>query len=191
MTLLIVHFALLAWISHATATRLVRDWSDRFLAAAMLFWGNIVLNSLLLSQIEKLGDKAWFFRCSLLLGLVTWWLVHRFATPDPTPDLPPAAPDESRSRLLIVAAFGSLGVILLAHLRIAWAYEPNNYDSLTYHLPRVMYYLGHNTLAQYETADIRQAIPYSTTAPARLYGTPPAAGQIIASAAGVPAQQGN
>ena len=33
---------------------------------------------------------------------------------------------------------------------------PNNYDSLTYHLPRVMYYLGHNSLAHFETGDIRQ-----------------------------------
>ena len=156
MTLLIAHFVLLAWISYATATRLARDICDRFLAAAMLFWANIVIVCLLLSQIGKLGETSWFFRSSLLLGALSLWLVRRGVAPDALPDLPPAPAEEKRSGWLITGVLGSLFFILLAHLRIAWVYEPNNYDSLTYHLPRVMYYLGHNNLAQYQTADIRQ-----------------------------------
>lgn len=38
--------------------------------------------------------------------------------------------------------------------------------------------------------DIRQAIPFNTTAPARLYGTPPASGGLISTAAGVSASRG-
>ena len=154
MTLLIVHFALLAWISQAVASRLVPGWIDRFIATAMLFWGHVVILCLLLSQIGKLGETEWFFRSSLLLGLVTVILVRRFAAPA-QPSAPEPA-DGKFSWLLAAAVIGSLFVILLVNIRVAAAYPPNNYDSLAYHLPRVMYYLGHNTLAQFESADIRQ-----------------------------------
>ena len=39
-------------------------------------------------------------------------------------------------------------------------------------------------------SDIRQAIPFSTTAPAQLYGTPPTDGTLVSSPAGVPATRG-
>lgn len=42
-----------------------------------------------------------------------------------------------------------------------------------------------------KVSDIRQAIPYSASNPARIYGTPPASGPIIGSAAGTPAQSSN
>lgn len=152
MTLLIIHFVLLAWISRAMAQKLVSGWLDRMLTGAMLFWGNIVLTSLALSLLEKLGEPNWFFRTSLLFGLLLLWLARRL------PAAPPvlAATLAKPSRLLLCFVFGSLGLMLLANLRMASANPPNNYDSLAYHLPRVMYYLGQNSLAHFETADIRQ-----------------------------------
>ncbi len=122
----------------------------------MLFWGNIVLNCLLLSVVEKLGEFDWFFRTSLVLALVTWWLVRRAPLPPEEPALAGKNSKDKANAWLIAGVFSTLGLLFLANLRIAYVYLPNNYDSLTYHLPRVMYYLGHNTLAQFETADIRQ-----------------------------------
>lgn len=156
MTLLTVHFVLLTWISHRIARRLVPDLIDRIVATAMLYWGNIVLLCLLLAQIGKLGDEAWFFRGSLLLGLATLGLARRLIPSIPAPPALAAVPGDKRSTLLILTVFGTLGLMLLANLRMAAAYPPNNYDSLCYHLPRVLYYLGHNSLAHFETADIRQ-----------------------------------
>lgn len=153
MTLLLIHFALLAWLSHASASRLVSNAVDRILAAAMLFWGNIVLNSLVLSQLGKFGEAAWFFRTSLLLAVLTWGALWRWMKPPV--ELTPVSSAEPRNGWLVFAFFATLIPILLANLRMAWIYPPNNYDSLAYHLPRVMYYLGHNTLAQFESADIR------------------------------------
>ena len=154
MTTLLVHFVILGWISAAIARRLVPDLIDRIIATAMLLWGHIVVFCLLLSLVGKLGDPAWFFRGSLLLGLGSLLLVRRFVAPAPAPT--PAAPTGDISWALVLAVVASLGVILLVHIRIAAAYLPNNYDSLTYHLPRVMYYMGHHTLAQFHSDDIRQ-----------------------------------
>jgi len=156
MTLLLAHFALLSWLSYATAQRLVRDTVDRVLATAMVYWGNIVILSLLLSQLGKLGEPGWFFRGSLLLGAATLGLVARFLPGPTAPVVPVGLAGESRSRLLTFGVPGILSLILAANLRMAAVYPPNNYDSLTYHLPRVMYYLGQNSLAHFETADIRQ-----------------------------------
>lgn len=155
MTLLIAHFSVLAWFSYATASHLAREITARLLATAILFWTNIVVICLLLSSLGKLGEKAWFFRTSLLLGLVVFGLVKRYVMRDPTP-APGNVSKEKPHRLLQVLVYGSLSLILLANLRIAWVYEPNNYDSLTYHLSRVMYYLGQNSLAHFQTEDIRQ-----------------------------------
>ncbi len=153
MTILLAHVFLLALLSLATARRLTRNGLDRLLATALLFWGNIVTISLLLSPFGRLGTIDWFFRGSLLLGAVTWLAVGRFVRPEPV--LPPRPPG-NRSRLLIAAAAATLLPLLLGNLAIAWTYEPNNYDSLTYHLPRVIYYLGQGSLAQFESADFRQ-----------------------------------
>ncbi len=154
MTTLVIHFVLLAWISYAIAGRLTQNLIDRVIATAMLFWSHVVLLCLLLSQVGKLGEAGWFFRCSLLLGFASFLLVRRFVPPAPVPAA--ESPTENPSRALLVAVAGSLLVLLLVNLRVAAAYPPNNYDTLTYHLPRVMYYLGHGTLAQFQSEDIRQ-----------------------------------
>lgn len=153
MTLLLAHFIVLAGLSQMTASRLVRPLTDRILAAALLFWANIVAISLMLSCVGRLNDPAWYFRGSLMLGVVGLVLVRRFSAPLPA-SLP--APTDKPSPWLVGGALVTLLPILVANLAIAGTYEPNNYDSMTYHLPRVMYYLGHNSLAHFETADFRQ-----------------------------------
>lgn len=154
MTALLIHFLLLASLSVATARHLLSGWVDRLIAAAFVAWSNIVATCLLLSWVTKLGQSAWIFRASLVLALVIFLLVRRFARPV-APE-PRAAAAEPPNPWLVGTALGTLGLILLANLAIAAGFEPNNYDSMTYHLPRVIYYLGQGSLAQFETADFRQ-----------------------------------
>lgn len=154
MTTLLIHFVLLGWISLTIARRLTDNVIDRIIAAAMLMWGHIVLLSLLLSQLGKLGDAVWFFRSSLILGFLSVLLVRRFVSPAPAIAEKPSG--EKASWALLVTVVGSLFIMFVVNIRVAASYPPNNFDSLTYHLPRAMYYLGHNTLAQFESIDIRQ-----------------------------------
>ncbi|MDI1334747.1 MAG: hypothetical protein PSU94_01060 [Lacunisphaera sp.] len=157
MTLLLAHFSLLTLLSYATARRLAQNLADRIVATALLFWGNIVALCLLLSGFGQLGATVWFFRGSVLLAAATFLLTWRFAGRGSAPAVEPATcGDNQRSRPLIIAAGATLLPIFLGNLAIAWTYEPNNYDSLTYHLPRVIYYLGHGSLSHFETADFRQ-----------------------------------
>ena len=153
MTTLLVHALLLLGLSYAGSRRLVTGVADRIMATALLFWSNIVAVCLLLSWLGRLNEVTWFFRVSLLLGIATMLVVRRFVPGDQGWEEPEVG---KRSTWLIVAAGVTLLPMLVANLAIAVTYEPNNYDTLTYHLPRVMYYLGHNSLAHFETADFRQ-----------------------------------
>jgi hypothetical protein len=151
MALLLAHCLILGWFSLGAATRLTPRFVDRLLAAGLLAWGNIVLTSLLLAAVNRLGEPAWFFRASLLLGAVTWLLLRRL------PAVPAPAPAGDKADLTLLVAFiVTLAPIAYAGVRIAAAYEPNNYDSLAYHLPRAMFYLGQENLAHFATGNPRQ-----------------------------------
>ncbi len=152
MALFLAHSVLLVCASFAAARALVRGTVDRIIAAALLAWTNVVVTSLLLSCLLHLGSSAWFFRTSLLLGLATWLGLRRIA-PEPAPE--PAA-ESKPSPLLLGAFLLTFAPLVYASVRIAVTYEPNNYDSLSYHLPRAMYYLGQNTLAHFDTGNPRQ-----------------------------------
>ena len=157
MTLLLAHFLLLTLASYATAGWLVRHALERLLATAALIWSNIVAVGLVLSLLGKLGEPAWLFRGSLLTAFPTFFLVRRYANSLTAPGhTAPAPAGGQRSQGLHLAAALTLLPLLVANLAIAATYEPNNYDSLTYHLPRVMYYLGQGSLAHFQTADFRQ-----------------------------------
>jgi len=159
MTILLVHVSLLLLLSYAASRRLVFHVADRVMATALLFWGNIVAVSVLLSVLGRLNDGNWYFRTSLLLGLATLLGVRRWAAADPGLAEPAGG---KWNAWLVAGAALTLLPMLAANLAIAATYEPNNYDTLTYHLPRVMYYLGHNSLAHFETADFRQVYyPYN------------------------------
>ena len=91
--------------------------------------------------------------CPILL--VTWLLLRRIR-PETIAAAPAAAGDPKPSPLLLAAFILTLAPIAYASIRIASTYVPNNYDSLAYHLPRAMYYLGQNTLAHFDTGNPRQ-----------------------------------
>ena len=152
MALFLAHTVVLVWASYAAAHRLIRAGVERLLAAALLAWGNLVITSLLLASLRHLGEPAWFFRTSLLLGLVTWLLLRRI----PTESTPADAGEAQPSPLLLAAFILTLLPLAYASIRIACTYVPNNYDSLAYHLPRGMYYLGQNNLAHFDTGNPRQ-----------------------------------
>ncbi|MBA4135787.1 MAG: hypothetical protein C0518_00560 [Opitutus sp.] len=151
MALFLAHLATLACASWAAARHSVRHPIDRILAAATLAWTNIVLTSLALASFEQLGNTVWFFRTSLLLALVTW-LALRWLKPEPAP----LQREEIPATRLLLACGLTLAPLLYVAIRVAATYEPNNYDTLTYHLPRAMYYIGQGDLAHFETGNPRQ-----------------------------------
>ena len=152
MYIFLLNSFILLGTSFGAARHLTRSMVDRCLAAAMLAWGNIVVTSLLLAALHQLGNPTWFFRTTLLLATVSWLLLRRL-TPPPVAAEPS---DRKISGLLIAGFILTLTPLVYASICIAGTYEPNNYDSLVYHLPRAMFYMGQDTLAHFATGNERQ-----------------------------------
>ena len=155
MALFLTHTLVLLWASAASAQRLSRHLADRILATVLLAWANLVTTSLLLASLHKLGEPAWFFRTSLGLAVITWLLLRKVRA-ESEKSTANATIGGGPTLLLLTAFILTLGPIAYASVRIASTYVPNNYDSLAYHLPRAMFYLGQNTLAHFDTGNPRQ-----------------------------------
>jgi len=155
MAPLFIHFILLAGLSLASARRLIAGRTDTLIATCLMMWANIVATSLILSIAGSLGQPSWFFRISVLLALVLFLVLRRSRLLPNASDL--GAPDHSpKNRALLLLVTLSLGLFGAASFWLCVAYPPNNYDSLTYHLPRVIYYIGQGSLAHFDTGNPRQ-----------------------------------
>ena len=155
MALFLAHTIILLGASYLASRSLLRYCLERLLAAGLLAWGNIVVTSLLLAALHHLGESVWFFRTSLVLALATWYLLGKVA-PEPAGVRPGESNEKKFSPLLLTAFILTLAPIAYAGIRIAVTYVPNNYDTLAYHLPRAMYYMGQNSLAHFDTGNPRQ-----------------------------------
>ena len=151
MDLFLAHCLFLTWASIGAARRLAAPIADQILIAALLAWGNVVATSLLLASSHRLGAAPWFFSTSLFLAGLTSLLLLR-VPPEP-PTEPAGAGPNPWLRGAFILTLIPLG---LAGASIAWTYQPNNPDSLVWQLPRAMYYLGQNSLAHFDAADLRQ-----------------------------------
>lgn len=157
MILFIVHAAVLFLAAGYFARRFYWNSIDRALALGAAFWANIVLTGLLLSLLHRLGNPVLFFRLSLVLAALQFFLSYRFGNGDSVGAVPRARPAASETNWLpVILFFLSIIPIALANGVVALSYAPNNYDSLTYHLPRVMFYLGQGSLQHFETENLRQ-----------------------------------
>lgn len=108
-----------------------------------------LINSLLLVRIWRRQAPS----PTLTQGLMT--LHHRFQQ----------QPFMARLSMLTV------GLILGFSLIVAIVAPPNNYDSLTYHMPRVIHWIQNQTVAHYPTPNLRQISfpPFSGYVIAHLY----------------------
>jgi hypothetical protein len=158
MDLFLLHSLLLVWLSLGAARQLTDRLGDLLLAAALLAWGNLVATSLLLSGFHLLGDRAWFLGVSGLLAGLTCLGLRRLAPAAAAVTPEPPGP----SRWLVGVFVPILTVLAGACFALAYAYEPSNADSLAYHLPRAMYYLGQGSLAHFDASDLRQTqLPFN------------------------------
>ncbi len=153
MIVLLAHFSLLGLASWTAVSRITEHWIDRILAAFILAWANITTTALLLGLVAKLGEPVWFFRTSLLLGLATTMLMIRM---QPLQESASSTGKHAPGKPLVILFVLTVAPLLVANVIIASAYTPSNWDSLTYHLPRVMYYLGQGTLGHFDTNNARQ-----------------------------------
>ena len=154
MELFLIHCLGLFWLSIGASRQLVKRVTDQLLAAALLAWGNITATSLLLSWAHRLSDPRWFLGLSLIIAATTCLLLIRTKPEHSTASAKPA--ESQANGWLLLAFVATMVPMVLANLAIAYTYQPNHPDALTWQLPRAMYYLGQNSLWHFDAADLRQ-----------------------------------
>ena len=155
MDAFLLHSVLLVWFSVTTARRLSLLLSDRILAAAVLVWANIVLTCLLLSLLRNLGEPLWFFTTSVALAAGGLALSSRvcgtpFAETGPRGAAIRPNPWVSTAFVLIIAPLAWVSV------RSGWGLSASYHAALAYDLPRVLFYIGQNTLGHLPVGEPRQ-----------------------------------
>src|SRR6185436_4583982 len=140
-----------ATVSGASA-RTTDGWTRQQTMGHRLFLGAALLGVALTLITEGLN---------LLGGIARGWIVASWAVAfgiglwarrRPVAGTPPSAPTRPMPR----AAFVAVGSILGLTATIALLAPPNNWDSMTYHMPRVAHWAQAGSVAHYPTHILRQ-----------------------------------
>ena len=128
------------------------DWRGAVLSSAVVWGGLLTLATEALSILGKL-EFAWVlgFWCLVNVGLFTIYLKY-FS--DPRPSRPTGT--QSPIGLSFMIALGGMGIVVLATLLIAVSAPPNNWDSMTYHMSRVVHWIQNSSVNHYPTHIDRQ-----------------------------------
>lgn len=138
-----------------------------------LLLGWAVWGAVLTALTELIGSMGWLARLPLAAGwglvLLAGLYVLR-ASPRGGLNTPWRNELSALPRLDAVL-LGGVGVVALAGLVIALVAAPNNWDSMVYHLSRVMHWLQNESLAFYPTHILRQLYlnPWTEYVHANLY----------------------
>ncbi len=127
-------------------------WRPSFLAASVLWAVFLVAVTELLSLLHGITFAAVLALWAAALLLVLSLAARRIAKPNALwrqLTIPQLSPFEW-------AVLGGCAGIAAVTAVIAYLAPPNTYDSLTYHMPRVMHWIQNQSVAYYPTAIIRQ-----------------------------------
>lgn len=158
-------FSALLALSFGVAASLlmrVRDGAGLIVATMIAAAAQLVLLTEVLSIFG-----AWSSAPLIVLQVLSVVPVAYFAIrAEPTRPTLPARPawlslrggwELVRSHPVEFVTFAIVGILLLVQLALAWRVPPNNYDSMTYHLTRILFWLQDDSVRQFANATERQA----------------------------------
>lgn len=127
------------------------SWCEAFLATSVFFGVGIVLATEALGGFRLICFTAffWLWITVALVSAITLFL---------SPKIRPPVPPSSINRLALIPRLllGSIFLYVLAIAVIALVSPPNNWDSMEYHMPKVMHWIQNASVSFYPTAIPRQ-----------------------------------
>lgn len=142
-----VSASLLLFAAAKFSRYLFADFISRTLATSIFTVAMIVCSGELLSMLQRIGDASFWLAASFAFAAAAWFVPGRTF-----PDGPSVVEHARRSswtwRFMSAAYFGLF--------LIAMFLPPNTWDSMSYHLSRVGYYLQYGSLNHFFTNNLRQ-----------------------------------
>lgn len=133
-------------VSFFIASRFFKSVLDAIVLAYMIVWADLILTALFLSAFQKLNAYTAYFVVSLLILIfvLAFLKVTKVTTYNFVHDS-----DFSRLNFTCYLILSIIAIIFFLNLITVFAYPPNNYDSLTYHLPRIHLYFSQGHLGHF------------------------------------------
>jgi len=158
------HLGMLILMSWFVAQRTCQSFLDRVLAVFILVWTNVVITALFLSCYSLFGDSVWYFRTSILIAALTAFACRKVALQRDAPICEDRVEGSIKLMWLRRILVGTFLIAFGLNLFICLKYSPNNWDSLTYHMPRIHFYLAQGHLGHFDTLNLRQIFfPFNAT----------------------------
>ncbi len=154
---MLIYFVFFLLLLVLLKSKLIKNSKELILAAALLFSVAIVLSTELLSAFNSLN--LFFIACTW--GIITVTLLFILLK-----DIKETLATVNSVRLAIKKYYGSLTTLLKASLVLLFLgslvlliqgiiYPPNNWDSLTYHMSRIMYWLSNESVNHFPSHILR------------------------------------
>jgi hypothetical protein len=156
-----INIILLAVISYVVASRLLKSVLDRLILTSLLIWADLIITALVLSAFQKLACYLAYFIISLALPLFLLIILKIIKTD-------PLSFQHDNDRIILTKkhyiVFILSGALFVLNLITVIVYPPNNWDSMTYHLPRIYFYFTQGDLGHFFTPNERQVFfPFNAT----------------------------
>jgi hypothetical protein len=124
-----------------------RDWRSSVLSAAVS-WGVILSLATEILSLLRLLTFGWVLALWLLINLALGWIYYRLIKLGKRslhlPNLPQITP-------VPVVLLAGVAFIIVTITIVAIVSPPNNWDSMTYHMARVVHWIQNRSLAHYPT----------------------------------------
>ncbi|MDM0081991.1 glycosyltransferase family 39 protein [Variovorax sp. J31P179] len=128
------------------------EWRASFLLAALLWGAAVLLVTEFLSFLKLLAFgpllAAWVVACTVPIGVLIYGRAHPMRRQAASP-ANRASPFEKLILFYLAAVLATTAVL-------AWVAPPNTWDSMTYHMSRVVHWVQNRSVDFYPTAILRQ-----------------------------------
>ena len=126
-------------------------WRTAILSAAIV-WGTFIALSTEIFSLFKLVSFEWVFGLWLVADILL--LIIYLKLPSFKPDI--RSNDDSQLSNFLLCLLGAVSFIFAAIVLIAIVSPPNNWDSMTYHMSRVVHWMQNRCVEHYPTSYVPQ-----------------------------------
>lgn len=156
-----LNILLIFFLSYVIASRSFVSFLDRIIFTYLIVWADFIFTALILSCFSIMDSYLAYF--SISLGILIIGYIFSIVV-----NLVPCVFEYTSNReplrfagyLVLVL----IGIIFALNLLTVIIYPPNNWDSMTYHLPRIHLYFSQGHLGHFFTPNERQVFfPFNPT----------------------------